>query len=46
MNDFEQGEGQCPSPCDVDCDADCHEWHQVPFKREHNPEMCPGNIKE
>lgn len=32
----------CPTPCDDDCEALCHEGHQVPWKREHDPEHCPG----
>jgi hypothetical protein len=30
--------GWCPTPCDDDCEADCHELHQVPRRRDHNPE--------
>ena len=35
-------ESYCPTPCDDDCDADCHEWHEVAYKREHDPYTCPG----
>lgn len=27
----------CPTPCDPDCDAACHEVHQPPRKRDHQP---------
>lgn len=33
----------CPTPCDDDCELDpdgCHESHQVPWKRVHQPEGC------
>lgn len=34
--------GVCPSDCDDDCDVACHEGHHVPWKRQHDPEACPG----
>jgi len=32
----------CPTLCDEDCEVDCHEGHQVSYKRDHEPEDCPG----
>lgn len=32
----------CPTECDDDCDADCHECHYVSWKRDHEPNTCPG----
>lgn len=29
--------GACPTLCDDDCDAACHEEHEVPAKRVHQP---------
>lgn len=29
---------QCPTACDPDCDAACHELHQPPRKRDHQPD--------
>ena len=40
------GEAECPTECDPDCDTPCHEDHQVPAKREHDPDNCPGAIAE
>lgn len=34
--------GHCPSDCDDDCDVACHESHQVPRRRRHSPDECPG----
>jgi len=34
---------QCPTPCDDDCELrpdGCHEEHQVPGKRGHQPHGC------
>ena len=34
---------QCPTPCDDDCELrpdGCHEEHQVPWKRGHQPYGC------
>lgn len=37
----------CPTPCDDDCEALCHEGHQVPFKRTHDPEECEnGRVRD
>lgn len=39
-----QGNGDtetCPTPCHDDCEDDCHEWHNVPWKRQHDPQSCP-----
>lgn len=36
----------CPSDCDDDCEADCHEGHDVPWKRDHQPEDCPSAASE
>lgn len=33
---------RCPTECDDDCEIDCHEGHHVWWKREHEPERCPG----
>lgn len=40
------GEAECRTQCDADCDTPCHEDHQVPAKREHDPDHCPGAIAE
>lgn len=34
--------GECPRTCDKDCTAYCHEGHDIPRKRRHQPEDCPG----
>lgn len=34
---------RCPTPCDPDCELNgwsCHEFHQVPWKRGHDPQAC------
>ena len=36
--------GQCPEDCDNDCDIPCHEAHQIPRKRQHDVETCPGSL--
>lgn len=35
-------EPRCPTGCDPDCELDCHEHHVVAYKREHDPQACPG----
>jgi hypothetical protein len=32
----------CPSECDDDCETPCHEAHQIPTRRQHEPQVCPG----
>ena len=35
----------CPTPCDTDCEINgwgCHEAHDVPPHREHDPAGCEG----
>lgn len=34
----------CSTPCDDDCDSPCHEGHQVPPKRRHDEDACPGTL--
>lgn len=36
---------ECPTSCDWDCDTACHEGHQVPAKRRHDPSTCPGTLR-
>lgn len=44
---------RCPTPCDGDCEINgwgCHECHDVPSHREHDPEACEarqlaGNLR-
>jgi len=35
---------RCPTECDTDCAVPCHEAHQMPWKRDHNPEACVATI--
>lgn len=35
---------RCPTPCDDDCEQACHEVHEVPSHRDHNPETCVAAI--
>lgn len=35
---------RCPTECDTDCAVPCHEVHQMPWKRDHNPEVCVATI--
>jgi hypothetical protein len=35
---------RCPTPCDADCEQACHEVHDVPSHREHNPESCVATV--
>jgi hypothetical protein len=34
----------CPTPCDPDCEQACHEVHDIPSKRDHDPEECRARI--
>jgi hypothetical protein len=44
---------RCPTPCDDDCEINgwgCHEGHQVPTRRDHDPGACEalmlaGNLR-
>ncbi|GAI15862.1 unnamed protein product, partial [marine sediment metagenome] len=36
----------CSSDCDPDCDVDCHENHAVPWRRHHDPDTCPGTLRQ
>ena len=38
---------RCPTPCDDDCEISgwgCHECHDVPSHREHDPEACEARM--
>jgi hypothetical protein len=47
------GPYRCPTLCDPDCEINgwgCHEGHDVPSRREHDPEACEartamGNLR-
>lgn len=39
---FCQGAQICTIDCDDDCEALCHEWHQPPARRDHQPDECPS----
>jgi hypothetical protein len=30
----------CPTLCDPDCEQLCHEVHDIPRRRDHDPETC------
>lgn len=32
----------CPTSCDDDCFMWCHATHHVTWKRDHDPDKCPG----
>jgi hypothetical protein len=34
----------CASECDADCESPCHEAHEVPARRQHDPQRCPGVV--
>jgi hypothetical protein len=52
VTDTDAGPYRCPTPCDPDCEINahgCHETHDVPSHREHDPTDCAmrtleGNI--
>ena len=38
---------RCPTPCDEDCEINgwgCHEAHDVPSHREHDPGACEARM--
>lgn len=38
---------RCPTSCDEDCEINgwgCHECHDVPSHREHDPEACEARM--
>lgn len=35
---------RCPTHCDDFCEQPCHEVHDLPPKRDHDPEVCVGSI--
>ena len=34
----------CPTGCDPDCEQICHEVHDIPRKRDHDPEQCRARV--